>query len=80
MIPADVLVSHTLAYFPRVNTTTHRFLTVSWLTFTVLNAAAVVVGFMLLQELGFTVNAAVAGALALLFGSTFLWYSQKPGK
>ncbi len=55
---------------------TIRNIVVTYSTNTLICVLSVLVCFRFLRQLHFTVNQAVAGALALLFGTTFLHYTQ----
>jgi len=70
MLPADLVASPFSADLGK------RFFLVSYLTFPLVNALVVWVGYRLLLAFAFTVPQAIAGSLALLFGSTFLWHCQ----
>jgi hypothetical protein len=53
-----------------------REMVVSYSCNTLVCVLAVLVGFRLLRRMEFTINQALAGALGLLFGTTFLHYTQ----
>ena len=55
---------------------TVRNIVVTYSTNTLICVLGILVCFRFLQRLGFTVNQSVGGALALLFGTTFLHYTQ----
>jgi hypothetical protein len=78
MLPADVAVA--LLTRGRDATegqvTPSQFVLVSYLTFPLVNALAVLYGFMLLRRLGFGEGRAALGALSLLFLTTLLWHVQ----
>jgi hypothetical protein len=76
MVPADILVTRALAWRLLRSSPQAHFLAVVYLTFPIVNAIAVVIAFSLLRSLHFAPAQAAAGALALLFGTTFLWNSQ----
>jgi hypothetical protein len=80
MLPSDVLGTYAarLPIFREYNGTdpTVRSIVVSYSTNILVCVLAVLVCFRLLGLLGFSANEKIAGALALLFGTTFLHYTQ----
>jgi hypothetical protein len=78
MIPADLVATgaiRALKLQGRRADLLKQFL-VAHLTFPAITGASVVVAFGLLLELGFTPRRATLGAMAMLFGTSFLHYSQ----
>jgi hypothetical protein len=75
MLPADVAATVLLRHVP-LNVPDPRFRVVSYLLFPVLHGLTLWAAYALLRSLGFTEKQRLAGVLALLFGSTFLWHCQ----
>ncbi len=79
MLPADVVGTHVenLSVFDGYDDDPRpRSIVVSYSTNIFVCVLAILVSFRLLGQLGFTMNQRIAGAFALLFGTTFLHYTQ----
>ena len=77
MLPSDIVATTLMRRIPALNRfDDFRGLIVSLTVSPVLCVLAVLMAWRLLKLLDFTENQATAGALALLFGTTFLHYTQ----
>jgi hypothetical protein len=79
MLPADIIgtyISRLPSVRERFSESTTRQLVVSYITSLMVCTTAILVCFRLLMLLSFNVNQAIVGSLSLLFGTTFLHYSQ----
>jgi hypothetical protein len=80
MLPADILARSTVTFISRFREPPWWLLgkdtTVSFITSAVVSTLAILVCFYFLRRLAFTANQSIVGALTLLFGTTFLHYTQ----
>jgi len=79
MLPADVVGTYVenLSIFDAYHVDpTPRSMIVSYSTNTIVCVLVILVCFRFLRQLGFSINQRIAGALALLFCTTFLHYTQ----
>ena len=80
MLPADIIARETVRFISRFREPPWWLVgeeeMVSYITSPVMCVLAVLMCFRFLKSLAFTVNESIVGALTLLFGTTFLHYTQ----
>jgi hypothetical protein len=79
LLPGDLVATGIFTLIHQRNTLVEYVLEeglVSMLTFPLLSASTIVIAFLLLLELEFSLLPALYGAITLFFGTTFLHYSQ----
>ena len=80
MLPGDIIAANLVSLLQMQQTQAGELLRqhlTTGLTFAPISALAITIGFLILIELGFALLYSALGALSLLFGTTFLYYTQQ---